>query len=162
MWIISKKNCRFIHFFWKIVDKIFLMWYHKKAFGGVAQLARASALQAEGHRFESDHLHQWYMRHTTNTICCMSFFVFLIKSQKIGTKLELNRFGSSPILRRFRTLRNINLDKVSQSFPSKRRLQYVCRCGRLWLLSSVPWYVYDNQQEFSNTPYLWRRCASNS
>ena len=26
--------------------------------GGVAQLARAPALQAGGHRFESDHLHQ--------------------------------------------------------------------------------------------------------
>ena len=28
------------------------------SFGGVAQLARAPALQAGGHRFESDHLHQ--------------------------------------------------------------------------------------------------------
>jgi hypothetical protein len=27
-------------------------------FGGVAQLARASALHAEGHRFDSCHLHQ--------------------------------------------------------------------------------------------------------
>ena len=26
--------------------------------GGIAQLARASALQAEGHRFDSDYLHQ--------------------------------------------------------------------------------------------------------
>ncbi len=26
-------------------------------FGGIAQLARASALQAEGHRFDSDYLH---------------------------------------------------------------------------------------------------------
>lgn len=30
----------------------------KKYFGGLAQLARASALHAEGHRFDSDILHQ--------------------------------------------------------------------------------------------------------
>ncbi len=29
-----------------------------KIFGGLAQLARALALQARGHRFESDILHQ--------------------------------------------------------------------------------------------------------
>ena len=31
-----------------------------KIFGGLAQLARALALQARGHRFESDILHQKY------------------------------------------------------------------------------------------------------
>ena len=31
-------------------------------FGGIAQLARASALQAEGHRFDSDYLHQNILR----------------------------------------------------------------------------------------------------
>ena len=29
-----------------------------KSYGGMAQLARAPALQAGGHRFESDYLHQ--------------------------------------------------------------------------------------------------------
>ena len=41
---------------------MFLKWYHLTTWtnGGIAQLARAPALQAGGHRFESDYLH-----HTT-------------------------------------------------------------------------------------------------
>ena len=43
----------------KIVDKHTFLWYYVQAFdrGGIAQLARAPALQAGGHRFESDYLH---------------------------------------------------------------------------------------------------------
>ena len=32
---------------------------NERGYGGIAQLARAPALQAGGHRFESDYLHQW-------------------------------------------------------------------------------------------------------
>ncbi len=39
-----------------------------KNFGGLAQLARALALQARGHRFESDILHQ-SIRSQTKSIC---------------------------------------------------------------------------------------------
>ena len=45
---------------------MFLIWYHTlafldmRSFGGIAQLARAPALQAGGHRFESDYLHQMF------------------------------------------------------------------------------------------------------
>ena len=44
----------------KIVDKHTFLWYYVQAFdrGGIAQLARAPALQAGGHGFESHHLHQ--------------------------------------------------------------------------------------------------------
>ena len=43
----------------KIVDKHTFLWYYVQAFdrGGIAQLSRAPALQAGGHRFESDYLH---------------------------------------------------------------------------------------------------------
>ena len=37
-----------------IFNKFNLFWQY----GGIAQLARAPALQAGGHRFESDYLHQ--------------------------------------------------------------------------------------------------------
>ena len=50
-------------------DKSFVVWYYVKAverqitkylliYGGVAQLARAPALQAGGQEFDSPHLHQ--------------------------------------------------------------------------------------------------------
>ena len=48
----------------KIYKKIRLTQFPKRMceffYGGLAQLARASALHAEGHRFESDILHQKY------------------------------------------------------------------------------------------------------
>ena len=46
--------------FQKFVDKKLSVCYSNKVneFGGLAQLARASALQAEGHRFESYNPHQ--------------------------------------------------------------------------------------------------------
>lgn len=45
----------------KIVDKHIFLWYYVQAFdrGGIAQLARAPALQAGGQRFESAYLHQY-------------------------------------------------------------------------------------------------------
>ena len=48
----------------KFIDKLIFNCYYNKAFvkmcltrGGLAQLARAPALQAGGHRFEPDILH---------------------------------------------------------------------------------------------------------
>ena len=41
-----------------MLDKLFNLSYTKKVYyGGIAQLARAPALQAGGHRFKSDYLH---------------------------------------------------------------------------------------------------------
>ena len=52
------------------------------AFGGLAQLARAPALQAGGHRFDSDNLHQIIKTQTF----CLSFFVnFLQKKEETKT-----------------------------------------------------------------------------
>ena len=63
-------------------------------FGGIAQLARASALQAEGHRFDSDYLHQ-------NILRCVA----VVASQSHKLKVV----GSSP------TIRN----QVSKDFKNK-------------------------------------------
>ena len=49
------------------------------AFGGLAQLARAPALQAGGHRFDSDNLHQIIKTQTFG----LSFFVIYYKKTKI-------------------------------------------------------------------------------
>ena len=41
-----------------MLDKYFCIFYTNEVkYGGIAQLARAPALQAGGHRFESDYLH---------------------------------------------------------------------------------------------------------
>ena len=48
-------------FFENLVDKLKILCYYNIVFGGIAQLARASALHAEGRRFESDYLHQQYI-----------------------------------------------------------------------------------------------------
>ena len=55
---------------YKMFDKSFVVWYYVKAverqttkylliYGGVAQLARAPALQAGGQEFDSPHLHHY-------------------------------------------------------------------------------------------------------
>ena len=50
--------------------------------GGIAQLARASALQAEGHRFKPDYLHH---------------FIFSLSSMAERSAVNRNVIGSSPI-----------------------------------------------------------------
>ena len=41
-------------------------WDLELAYGGLAQLARAPALQAGGHRFDSDILHESYKLHASS------------------------------------------------------------------------------------------------
>jgi hypothetical protein len=57
-----------------------------KKFGGLAQLARASALHAEGHRFDSDILHQ------LETVLLIDFMIMasglLIRNQIISTLIS--------------------------------------------------------------------------
>ena len=53
-------------------------------------------LQAEGHRFEPYNSHQWYLRHTANTICCMSFSFVFQKKLKSWDKLGTKKVKNSP------------------------------------------------------------------
>ena len=55
----NKNFSFFLKIIQKNIDIMFLKWYHLTTWtnGGIAQLARAPALQAGGHRFESDYLH---------------------------------------------------------------------------------------------------------
>ncbi len=46
-------------FLYKILDNERFIFHIKLCFGGVAQLARAPALQAGGQEFDSPHLHQY-------------------------------------------------------------------------------------------------------
>ena len=49
----------FLSFFEKVLDKRFLLWYNGRALKRkVSSVGRASALQAEGHRFEPCTFHQ--------------------------------------------------------------------------------------------------------
>ena len=58
-------------------------------FGGIAQLARASALQAEGRRFDSDYLHYGFGQLHENVA---AFFIMIIrKITNLPTKILLIR-----------------------------------------------------------------------
>ena len=56
------------------------------AIGGIAQLARASALQAEGRRFDSDYLHK--TQSVVNQMIDNAFFLLLIVGN--GAKITEN------------------------------------------------------------------------
>ena len=60
-----KEFCKNLKNLLNFIDTLLKIWYYKNVLskigidlGGIAQLARAPALQAGGHRFESDYLHQ--------------------------------------------------------------------------------------------------------
>ena len=54
--------------------------------GGIAQLARASALQAEGRRFDSDYLHHLKIKHLRYFRRC--FFLALVNKSENKMKTE--------------------------------------------------------------------------
>ena len=59
--MISKNNFKKnLKKFYLVVDKFRKKWYYFRAYGGIAQLARAPALQAGGQEFESLYLHHWW------------------------------------------------------------------------------------------------------